>query len=355
VRAVAIRDEQVLTSSQQGVFDYLCDDGEVILKNTTIANVYHTSEDLALQNFCNRCDEEIEVLQTAQAVAGQLLLTDSITSEINEAAGAIVDSVSHKNLDSLQAQRKRLQLLLSKKLVASGKQSDFSERIRELRAEKAEAQAQLSQAPASITSGLSGYFCSITDGYETLLPGDPSEMTAQDIRGMLDGTTKALTYSNAVGKVQKDFRWNLVLLADKDHADSFVVGASVTLNFGVSDATAIPATVSDVREEDGETIVTLRCEYLNQYLIRVRVASIDVQFKSYTGLRIHKDAIRYIGQTEGVYVKSGNSVTFKPIERIYEDETYVLCSDSSNLENGLEQFDEVIVKGTDLYDGKILG
>lgn len=355
VRAVAVRDEQVLTSSQDGVYDYLCDDGEVVLQHTPVADVYQNAQDLARQELAERCEQEIAMLRRAESAGVQPFLTENLSAQINDAAGSLIDSTARSSLDDLSARRENLQYLLSKKLLASGKATDFSARISLLESQKAAAESAITSSPGTVRAGVAGYFCAATDGYETLLPSDCSQLTVGMLRGILDGSTQPLSYANAVGKVQKDFRWNLAFFVDSEQAEEFQKGASVTLNFGVSGATEIPATVSDVREEDGETLIVLTCDRLSHYLINVRIVSVEVKFRSYSGLRIRKDAVRYVGQTEGVYVKSGNLVEFKPIERIYEDETYLLCSDAGNLENSLEQFDEVIVEGRDLYDGKFLG
>jgi hypothetical protein len=44
-------------------------------------------------------------------------------------------------------------------------------------------------------------------------------------------------------------------------------------------------------------------------------------------------AIRYEGQIEGVYVREGNLIVFKPIERIYSDGSFVLCADLAQGDN----------------------
>ncbi|MBQ2818015.1 MAG: secretion protein HlyD, partial [Clostridia bacterium] len=69
------------------------------------------------------------------------------------------------------------------------------------------------------------------------------------------------------------------------------------------------------------------------------------------------------GLVEGVYVKNNNVINFKEITRIYTDEDYILCKATTDITGTeeeesqyrpLSQFDEVIVEGTDLYDGKFI-
>ncbi len=354
IKAVAVRDEQVITSSAQGVYAYLRDDGDVVLASTTIANVYQAQSDLALEEQCRRWENEISILQSAQNVGQQTAMGDALTTEVADAAGAVVDSAVCGDLTDLSEQRDRLQMLLGKRLITSGKVTDFSSRISQLDNLITSARSRMSSAAAGITSGTAGYFCSTADGYESVLSPDLETLTASAVRGVIEGTTRPEKVSGAVGKVQKGFRWYLASCLDDKRAQQFQEGAAVTLDFGVAGATNIPGRVVLVRKESAGTLVVIECERLSRYLINLRVVPVEVKFRSFSGLRVSREAIRYVGQTEGVYVKSGNLVVFKPIERVYEDETTILCSEYSQLPHALEQFDEVIVRGKDLYDGKII-
>ena len=97
---------------------------------------------------------------------------------------------------------------------------------------------------------------------------------------------------------------------------------------------------------------------------------------TYTGLRVSKRAVHddYVTKTtyddngkahkekkkvQGIYVLYGSEVQFKQISILYADEDYVICDtepDPSLLFNGetVSLYDKVIVKGDDLYDGKVI-
>ena len=115
IRAVAVRDEQVITSSAQGVYAYLRDDGDVVLPSTTIANVYQGQSDLVREEQCRRWENEIAILQSAQNAGQQNLIGDTLIADVSDAAGAIVDATVCGDLSNLSAQRDRLQLLLGKR------------------------------------------------------------------------------------------------------------------------------------------------------------------------------------------------------------------------------------------------
>ena len=59
---------------------------------------------------------------------------------------------------------------------------------------------------------------------------------------------------------------------------------------------------------------------------------------------------------KGVYVKYGNLARWRKIQIVYQNEEYMLVAEDGKVgtDNELRMFDEVIVEGTDLRDGKIL-
>ena len=97
---------------------------------------------------------------------------------------------------------------------------------------------------------------------------------------------------------------------------------------------------------------------------------------TYTGLRISRKAIHddYVTKVtyddndqphkeekkvQGVYVLYGSEVQFKQISILHSDKDYVICDTSPAdgiLFNGetVSLYDKVIVKGDDLYDGKVI-
>ena len=65
---------------------------------------------------------------------------------------------------------------------------------------------------------------------------------------------------------------------------------------------------------------------------------------------------------KGVYVRRGNVARFRKLNIVYSDQTYVISATASqdgepivdDPGNYLKQYDEVILEGKDLYDGKII-
>ena len=72
--------------------------------------------------------------------------------------------------------------------------------------------------------------------------------------------------------------------------------------------------------------------------------------KTYSGIRVDKNSVRLLDGQSGVYVKVGQIVRFKKADVLYMGSSYALLDPNGKVSN----FDEVIVSGKNLYDGKAL-
>ena len=89
---------------------------------------------------------------------------------------------------------------------------------------------------------------------------------------------------------------------------------------------------------------------MNGELSLIRTQPLTIIVSSSEGLYVPNDARRIVDDQIGVFVKTGNAIKFKPIEVIYNGTGFVICKKDGEL----RLYDEVIVKGNDLYDGKIV-
>ena len=123
-------------------------------------------------------------------------------------------------------------------------------------------------------------------------------------------------------------------------------------------------------------IVVLECNYMSPALSHIRNESVDIELNTYEGLKVSKKALHddYVTKitfdengnkiteevkVQGVYVKYGRQLIFKQVFILYSDEDYVICSDKPDNETlitgyTLELYDEVVVEGDDLYNGKLI-
>ena len=61
-----------------------------------------------------------------------------------------------------------------------------------------------------------------------------------------------------------------------------------------------------------------------------------------------------VDSKKGVYVVSGMQAKFVEIEIVYSNDNYMICK-RNDADGSLKLYDRVVVKGRNLYDGKIVG
>ena len=122
------------------------------------------------------------------------------------------------------------------------------------------------------------------------------------------------------------------------------------------------------------TRFVLSCEVINGDVLRLNKANAQIIVGESTGLRIPASAVHYLkddgseaeGQGEnyipGVYVKYGNLARFCKIDPVdadhplisEDDYILVLPKGTDGSVSQVRLYDEIIVSGQNLYDGKLL-
>ena len=361
--AVAIRDERLISQriGENDNISYTRDDAEVVVSGSVVANIYEDAQQLAIRSEIANYQSEIELLKKAEQSANQFLAAEGLSNQVDDSIGNIVEAVAERNLDNITADRDKLQLVMGKYRVSIGRDKNYSDRIGALQGKVVSLTKKLTYDHREVTVEEGGYFCSKTDGYETMLSPKLDSLSVEQYRRIINGTEKVKPNDRA-GKVQIGHDWYLAIVVDKNDVERFQKGAMVDIEIKVSGRVQIPASVHEIiTDENGDAVVFFKTNYVSESLITLRRAEIEIKFKAFSGLKISTRALRYDGLVEGVYVKNDKLVTFKEIKRMYTGEDFVLCLPADKLDDEeesryppLSQFDEVIVEGTDLYDGKVL-
>ena len=109
----------------------------------------------------------------------------------------------------------------------------------------------------------------------------------------------------------------------------------------------------------GQTALVLSSDLMDAVLASFRKESVRIRLEEYTGYAVNKKAVRTVkndaGEDEiGVFIQLGNIARFRRIEIVYSDDNIVLASNAEDKSGYLRLYDEIIIEGTDLYDGKII-
>ena len=353
-KALMVREEEVLPFAKpSGVFDYTVEDGEVVVGKTVIARTYENDDALFNKSKTQELDRKIASLENAAKSSSSLKGIENIASQINKGVTNTVVSAVKKDLSKIGDTYENLNFLLAKKYVMNGGK-DLPVHIAELKQER-EKYAGGYQTRENIRSGKEGYFSSYTDGYENILsPETLNEKSFQELEDLFS-SCRDKKPSDSIGKVVKNHNWYALCITNIKKQDNLRIGEKVTLDFKEKDCRDLPATVTSIKINDEGTkmAVILKCSRINEDILSKRVSDVTISSKSFRGYKVNKSALRFIDDKEGVYVIKGGTAVFREVKVIYSSDNYVICA--PDMGSGfLDLFDEVIVKGTDIYEGKLI-
>lgn len=359
-----VRAEQAIPAAQAPSVGYLVRDGEKVIPPTVVANLY--SSDTMAKDFAllDQLDQEIALLSKIQIPSASTFSnTEMISSQIVATMGQMVDGIATGNGAEVAPLRNTLLEGLCKKQLSVGQATDFNARIDYLTSQRDSLAARVGDSRQPVAAGLDGYFSRVSDGLEsTFTPEAVAEMSADDLRQAMIDLPKA--QGSPLGKVMTKHIWSLALVVSDAQAEKFREGTSVFLNVNSQNITDLPMTVTEVRrdkknkEEPGDAVVMLSSDYIQPGILSARCTPVEINFTSYSGLRISETAVRALDGVEGVYVIDGMLMRFKPIKVVYSGVGYkivelpVAALLNASDPKQLRLFDEVIVEGIDLYDGK---
>ncbi len=348
-----IRDEKILTTDTEGIRYFVVGDGEKVSKNGVVAQVYNSQQDAQihtdLRNLSNKIEsiKEVQSYNNTEAVDLEML-NGKLTAQLLSFIGSCQDGV----FDDSVANSDELLKLLNRKKIAVGEENDYSDVLATLTAQYESLSATAPSAKSSITSDVSGYFVSTVDGYEKVL-------TSQNIKNLtpeqLENLQPEETESTAVGKVVSDYTWYIACTMSLKESAHFKVGDTAKLKTTLKTANELTVTVDSVNlGNDDRVVIVFSCRNMNGDLAVMRTIPITVVTGEYEGLRVSSKSVRIVDGKTGVYVISGMQAKFVEINIIHSANGFTLCKVDNASTSVLRLYDEVIEKGRNLYDGKII-
>lgn len=333
-----------------------------------------------------RIDEELTrlaVLENPTEVASSN--PKNIGSQINKTVTGLLSDLKSGAFSSISNDKNDLYLLMGQKQIVTGAEDSASyvAHIENLKSERATLETTTSSSTGTVTSPASGYFIHTVDGYENAVDTDDVEqLTVSDVRALEEGEAGSNADSTVIGKVAKEFNWYIACIIDENDLVRLDRTTNVKVEMPFATAETIPAEVVKINRDEasGDAVVILKCSYMNTDLAAARKERCASIYSRMPGVLVNEKAIHFADVTvtdtdtdgnvtehveqnvKGVYIKSGSRVRFV---QVFSDATidgYAVCKlnlSSSEKEQlvtsrTIQLYDEVIVEGTDLYDGKML-
>ena len=349
------RQESVMDKTTAGHIYYNVENGDRVSAGMLVGEVYASENDINLIYQSQEIDSQIEKLEEAQNFMSSVNVDISITRrQLSNSMVQFSQQISSGKYSNSHNAMADITLGLNKINVAMGREGNMSATKDALVALNSSVKGQISQPLQSVYSPVSGYFMNFIDGYESLASVEKFE--SMSYTEGLDLLTHPIDVpqTDVYGKTITDYKWNLCMYVTPLQAEKLYEGQKLRLSIDIEQQDYQYVTVDRLIPKDDMFLVVLKSSTINKDAASARIRECEVLFSQHKGIKIPKSAIRIIDGQMGVYVKFSKLVQFKKISPVYQDENYVILPLNGDADNQVELYDDVIVKGVNLYDGKYL-
>lgn len=338
-----------------GDLGYLVQDGERVTNGTVVAEVYTDDSQGLQRERLDRLERTITLLTKSQNSTGSDLSV--LTNQTKQALYNLLDKINTAQYSGITDAEDTFLLAQNRLQVSTGQTVGFADTIAALQVEYDSIKAQL-DALQTITATTNGYFSStaaspaIAADRQALDDADPATLQKM----LADGFPAAAT--DRAGQITTGFSWKFYAVCDLDTAARFDNISSVKISVPGKQNTPLSATVEEVTldKDNGIAKIVLQCQTINAEVLSFGQETAQIDLKTYEGIRIDKEALHIVDGQRGVYVKYGNLQRFLKITTLYENDSYILIPENGKIgtDNEVRLYDEIIVQGTNLQDGKLL-
>ena len=374
---VLLFDEVYVSGSS--TLGYLAADGERVSAGTVVAEIYSDASQAVLRQQLTQLTEQIDLLQRSQNTTS--LQLDALLRERSAALYDMMDELDAGAYDEVSSGANAYLLAQNKLWVVTGEAANFTDQITALVQQSQSVQAQLG-SPAQITAPQTGYFVrSSSSGRLNASADDILALNAQELQGYLQ-SDPVLALDGCAGKIVAGFTWRYVGVCTAKQGEKLLgqngkpLSTAVEISFPGQVENSLKATVTEVEidQDSGLARFVLACNSINGDVLCLNRAAARISVGERSGLRVPAAAVHYLkedgteAQTQGenyipgVYVKLGNIARFCPIDPVDADHPLITDGDyilvlpegTEGSVSKVRLYDEIIVSGQNLYDGKLL-
>ena len=351
---IICREETVISNVADGCFYYNVENGQRVSSGMLIGEVYSSQSDINNILKSQMIETRIENLEEAENFMSSVNVDISITRrQLSNSMSEFSQQISSGNYNNVHNDVQDILLNLNKINVAMNREGDISETKENLKSENSSVKSQILQPLQSIYSPVSGYFMNDVDGYESIADTDNfKNISYKEGYDILINPIE--NNQNKYGKMITDYKWSLCTYVTEKQAERLYAGQKVRLSLNSQENEYHTVTVDSIIPKDDMVLVILKSTTMNKQAAASRIVDGEILFSQYRGIKIPKSAIRIVDGEMGVYVKFSKLVIFKKVNPVYQDENYVILPLKIEEGNEVELYDDIIVKGVNLYDGKYL-
>ncbi len=326
--AVIVRKETLKDAEGLTRINYFADEGQLVLKGNTIAEVYSTGYSKTDENKLLNARSKIKSYHKTKLAAeykdATLARLDSQILDYARELELMVHGKAKGNLVNLQRQ---METVLTQRQTHLRSKFSGDQNLNNLYDEEA---SLVKQIAGWTNTHLAKSDCIVsfyTDGYENALSTDTLDtITAAQVRSVLNGeapaTTTAQRGRTPIFREVQPSGWYLLLLSH-DVNWKPVDGQTYKVQLAGFEDKVFDAVVESSARSGSELLVRMSVAGDVRPVLNVRTTTAEVGETYVSGLKVPLNALYYQNGTFGVVLTDGNGL-FVPIEEIVRDNKYAI-------------------------------
>ena len=372
--ACIFRDETVVDVAENGVVVTLVSEGQRVSKGQIVANIFPDEDTALLQDELNRVTRRIEILEDS-SVDKQFVISDlqKVYDDISSRILDISKDVTHGRIDGAVEGSEDLLVRLNKRDLIVETEFDYTGELDTLKERKEQLQSRIFNVSTPVfASDSPGYFYAEVDGYENIFSIDSvKDINLDNFDNYLGANPDEELAESGSIKLVNDVVWYVVCSFDSEEKSKLKNGYKYTLSFPEDGNYELTMRLENVISETNneKALAVFRVNVLPGDFSYKRFQQAKIVIKQLEGLSVPKKAHRVVDGVEGVYILVGDVIRFRHIQHLSEnaqtDDYYLVDPDADSLVlnegtdnerviKPLSRYDNIIISGKDLFDGKIV-
>lgn len=356
VKALAVRDEQVIASADGSVTVPVLKDGEKVQLGGQIAMQFPNEDSAGRYARYLDLAEDLEYYSNLQGQSvGQVTDVKSLDKSILSDVNSYIRSISNENESGVAECEKSLNDKFTKRQMLIGENIDFTSVISSINDQIGALDIGTANPSGYITADRSGVFSGYTDGFEQSFDYSKiDELNVETLNSYIALLQNEQTPS-AIGKVIKSFDWYLCTVVDTADLMGLKNGRSIDVTLKNSSRVLKCEIVKGAGDSAGseQTVLVLKCNELSSDITSLRLEDIQIRINKYEGIKVPAEAVHVVNNEKGVYALVSSVVQWRKADVLYTGDNFVILSYDKETEGGIKLYDQIIIQGKELYDGKV--
>lgn len=361
------RDQTVIYAPTDGYIYCEVAEDERVSSGQVVMYIYKNQINLSVSNELKKIESEIaelsEGLRTADVFSSD---TAKIEQSISQLLRGVPKLGIRGNTQRAYEIKEDVNSLIEKRRIITGEVTapNREQELAALKSKKAELEKEHNIERTLIHAPRTGAFTARIDGMEEKLALSALDGINNDYFKELGKMSEAKPSSEKavkdqpIAKIVNNFLWSVAAQVPAKEVEGLGVGDVLSIRLPDLDTDTVLGTVSKITPEDaGKVILVVSTNKYVDTVYSLSKAKVELVKNSFGGFRIPAKSLRVMDGKMGVYVVRNDKAHFIPVELSYNGKEWVVVKEKTeSAENPivLKLYDELIVNGHNIYDGKVV-